>query len=100
MLPLAALDAWRVISRQRPEVVVGVGGFASGPVLMLAALRGYPTMLLEQNALPGITNRLLARVVRAAAVTFDEALRFFPGTGFVSGQSGAAGVLSRYEGGR
>jgi UDP-N-acetylglucosamine--N-acetylmuramyl-(pentapeptide) pyrophosphoryl-undecaprenol N-acetylglucosamine transferase len=85
LLPLAALDAWRIVSRHRPEVVVGVGGFASGPVLALAALRGYPTMLLEQNAQPGITNRLLARVVSAAAVTFDEALKFFPGTGFVSG---------------
>jgi UDP-N-acetylglucosamine--N-acetylmuramyl-(pentapeptide) pyrophosphoryl-undecaprenol N-acetylglucosamine transferase len=85
LLPLAAIDAWRLLSNYRPDIVVGVGGFASGPVLLLAALRGYPTMLLEQNALPGMTNRLLARVVRAAAVTFDEALRFFPGTGFVSG---------------
>lgn len=84
-LPLAALDAWRIVSRRRPDVVVGVGGFASGPVLLIAALRGYPAMLLEQNAVPGITNRLLARVVRAAAVTFDESLRFFPGTGFVAG---------------
>ena len=85
LLPIAAVDAWRVVSQLKPDVVVGVGGFASGPVLMLAALRGYPTMLLEQNALPGITNRLLARVVRAAAVSFDEALSFFPGTGFVAG---------------
>jgi UDP-N-acetylglucosamine--N-acetylmuramyl-(pentapeptide) pyrophosphoryl-undecaprenol N-acetylglucosamine transferase len=85
LLPLAAVDAWRVISRHRPNVVVGVGGFASGPVLLMAALRGLPTMLLEQNALPGLTNRLLARVVRAAAVTFDDSLRFFPGTGFVTG---------------
>jgi UDP-N-acetylglucosamine--N-acetylmuramyl-(pentapeptide) pyrophosphoryl-undecaprenol N-acetylglucosamine transferase len=85
ILPLAALDAWRVISRFKPDVVVGVGGFSSGPVLLLAALRGYPTMLLEQNALPGITNRLLSRVVRAAAVTFEDALSFFPGTGFVAG---------------
>jgi UDP-N-acetylglucosamine--N-acetylmuramyl-(pentapeptide) pyrophosphoryl-undecaprenol N-acetylglucosamine transferase len=85
LLPLAAIDAWRIVSRYRPDVVVGVGGFASGPVIMLAALRGYPTMLLEQNAIPGFTNRLLSRVVRAAALTFDEALRFFPGTGFVAG---------------
>ncbi len=85
VLPLAALDAWRVISRHRPDVVVGVGGFASGPVLLLAALRGYPTMLLEQNALPGITNRLLARWVRAAAVAFEESLTFFRGAGFVTG---------------
>ena len=101
MLPLATIDAWRVLSRHRPDVVVGVGGFASGPVLLLAALRGYPTMLLEQNALPGITNRLLARVVRAAAVTFDEALAFFPGTGFRHRESGAARVLcDRGQGGR
>lgn len=85
LLPLAAVDAWRVVSRHRPDIVVGVGGFASGPVLLLAALRRYPTMLLEQNALPGMTNRLLANVVRAAAVTFKEALHYFPRSGFVTG---------------
>ena len=85
LLPIAAIDAWRVIAKQRPDVVVGVGGFASGPVVAVAALFGYPTMLLEQNALPGITNRLLARVVRAAAVNFEAALAYFPRTGFVAG---------------
>jgi UDP-N-acetylglucosamine--N-acetylmuramyl-(pentapeptide) pyrophosphoryl-undecaprenol N-acetylglucosamine transferase len=85
LLPIAAIDAWLVVTRQRPDIVVGVGGFSSGPVLAAAALRGYPTMLLEQNALPGITNRLLARVVRAAAVNFKEALTYFPHTGFVAG---------------
>ena len=85
LLPMAAVDAWRVLSRRRPAVVVGVGGFSSGPVLALAAFRRYPTLLLEQNALPGITNRLLAPIVRAAAVNFSEALRYFPRTGFVAG---------------
>jgi len=85
LLPLAAIDAWHVLSSRRPDIVVGVGGFASGPALALASLRGLPTMLLEQNAQPGLTNRLLARRVRAAAVTFAETLRFFPGTGFVAG---------------
>ena len=85
LLPVAAADAWRVLSKRRPDVVIGVGGFASGPVVALAAARGYPTMLLEQNALPGITNRLLARVVRAAAVNFETALAYFPRTGFVAG---------------
>ena len=85
LLPLAAIDAWRVVAKRRPDVVVGVGGFASGPVVAVAALFGYPTMLLEQNALPGITNRLLAHVVRAAAVNFEAALRYFPRTGFVAG---------------
>jgi UDP-N-acetylglucosamine--N-acetylmuramyl-(pentapeptide) pyrophosphoryl-undecaprenol N-acetylglucosamine transferase len=85
LLPIAALDAWRVLAKRQPDVVVGVGGFASGPILAIAALFGYPTMLLEQNALPGVTNRLLARVVRAAAVNFEAALTYFPRTGFVAG---------------
>ncbi len=85
LLPLSALDAWRVISRHRPAVVVGVGGYSSGPVVGLAALRGVPTMLMEQNATPGITNRLLARVVRAAAVTYEESLPVFGGKAFVAG---------------
>jgi UDP-N-acetylglucosamine--N-acetylmuramyl-(pentapeptide) pyrophosphoryl-undecaprenol N-acetylglucosamine transferase len=85
LLPIAALDTWRILARRRPDVVVGVGSFASGPVLALAALFRYPTMLLEQNALPGLTNRLLAPLVRAAAVNFESALAYFPRTGFVAG---------------
>ena len=80
LLPLSALDAWQVLSRRHPDVVVGVGGYSSGPVLLLAALRGIPTLLMEQNTAPGFTNRRLARWVRAAAVSYDETLEFFPGT--------------------
>jgi len=85
LVPLSLLDAWRVVSRRRPSVVLGVGGYSSGPIVLMAALRGIPTMVLEQNAMPGLTNRLLARWVRAAAVTFDEALPYFRGRGFVAG---------------
>ena len=85
LLPIAAIDALRVLSKRRPDVVIGVGGFASGPMVALASLLRYPTMLLEQNALPGITNRILARFVRAAAVNFEAALTYFPRTGFVAG---------------
>jgi UDP-N-acetylglucosamine--N-acetylmuramyl-(pentapeptide) pyrophosphoryl-undecaprenol N-acetylglucosamine transferase len=54
-------------------------------VVLAAAVRRIPTMLLEQNAVPGLTNRLLARVVDAAAVTFESTVAFFRGRGFVSG---------------
>jgi UDP-N-acetylglucosamine--N-acetylmuramyl-(pentapeptide) pyrophosphoryl-undecaprenol N-acetylglucosamine transferase len=85
ILPLSLLDSWRIVSRRRPAVVVGVGGYSSGPVVLAAAFRGVPTMVLEQNALPGLTNRLLARWVRAAAVTYPDTLAFFGGRGFVAG---------------
>ena len=85
LLPLSGMDAWRIVSRRQPQLVIGVGGYSSGPVVMAAALRGIPTMLLEQNAVPGLTNRLLARVVSAAALTFDTAADFFGRRGFVTG---------------
>lgn len=85
LLPLSAWDSWRALSRLRPAVVVGVGGYSSGPVVLLAALRGIPTLLMEQNATPGLTNRLLARVVSAAAVTYPESATVFGGRAFVSG---------------
>lgn len=85
LIPLGLADAWRLLSARRPQLVIGVGGYSSGPVVLAAALRGIPTMLLEQNAVPGLTNRLLAPVVRAAAVTFESTRSFFGDKAFVSG---------------
>ncbi len=85
LLPLSIVDAWRVVSKRRPQLVIGVGGYSSGPVVLVAALRGVATMVLEQNAVPGLTNRLLARFVRAAAVTYDSTRSFFGEKAVVSG---------------
>src|SRR5437016_7784312 len=85
LLPLGLVDASRIVSGRKPDLVIGVGGYSSGPVVLVAALRGVPTMLLEQNAVPGLTNRLVARVVRSAAVTFDSTAAFFGSKAFVSG---------------
>ena len=85
LLPLSAMDAWRIVSRRAPDLVIGVGGYSSGPVVLTAAVRGIPTLVLEQNAVPGFTNRLLARVVSAAAVTFDSTVAYFGRRGFVTG---------------
>ncbi len=84
-VPLGLLDGWRIVSARRPSIVIGVGGYSSGPVVLVAALRGVPAMLLEQNAVPGLTNRMLSRFVVAAAVTFDSTRAFFGAKGFVSG---------------
>src|SRR5262249_35043665 len=85
LVPLSLIDAWRAISARRPNLVVGVGGYSSGPVVLVASMRGIPTMLLEQNAVPGLTNRLLARVVGAAAGTCDSTRAFFGSKAFLSG---------------
>ena len=97
LLPLSFADAWRILSRRRPDVVIGVGGYASGPVVMLAALRGVPTLVAEQNAVPGLTNRLLGRVVSAAAVTFDSTVSFFGRRGFVAGNPVRPEFFEGYE---
>ncbi len=85
LLPVSAWDAWRVLGRVGPDLVIGLGGYSAGAVVLLAALRRIPTMVLEQNVKPGITNRLLAPVVSAAAVSHDATLPQFRGKGFVAG---------------
>ncbi len=85
LLPLSGLDAWGIVSRRKPNLVIGVGGYSSGPVVLVAALRRIPTLLLEQNAVPGFTNRTLAPFVTAAAVTFETTRSYFGRRGFVTG---------------
>jgi UDP-N-acetylglucosamine--N-acetylmuramyl-(pentapeptide) pyrophosphoryl-undecaprenol N-acetylglucosamine transferase len=93
LVPLGLVDAWRLLSRRRPGLVIGVGGYSAGPVVLAAALRGIPTLLLEQNAVPGLTNRLLAPFVRAAAVSFQSTSAFFGAKAFLSGNPVRPDVL-------
>jgi UDP-N-acetylglucosamine--N-acetylmuramyl-(pentapeptide) pyrophosphoryl-undecaprenol N-acetylglucosamine transferase len=85
LIPVSLIDAWGIVSRRRPHIVIGVGGYSSGPIVLAAAMRGIPTMLLEQNAVPGLTNRLLSPLVRAAAVTFEESMPFFGSKAIATG---------------
>ncbi|MEO5818953.1 MAG: undecaprenyldiphospho-muramoylpentapeptide beta-N-acetylglucosaminyltransferase [Vicinamibacteraceae bacterium] len=84
-LPLSAVDAMGVIARRRPHVVVGVGGYSSGPIAVAAWLRRVPVLLHEQNAQAGLTNRLVARLARAIALTYDQTSAGFGEKSFVSG---------------
>lgn len=72
-LPVGFAQAFTLVGRHRPNVVFGVGGYSSGPVLVAAKLRGVPTAIHESNAFPGLTNRVLARFVTAVAVAFETA---------------------------
>lgn len=73
------VGALRVIRRERPQVVIGFGGFASGPGGVAARLAGIPLVVHEQNAIAGLTNRLLARIASRVLVAFPEATRQLPG---------------------
>jgi UDP-N-acetylglucosamine--N-acetylmuramyl-(pentapeptide) pyrophosphoryl-undecaprenol N-acetylglucosamine transferase len=85
VLPKSFFAARRLLQEFNPDVVVGAGGYVSGPVLLTAALTGRRTLVMESNALPGFTNRRLARFVDRAAVTFEAALPYFRGKGIVTG---------------
>jgi UDP-N-acetylglucosamine--N-acetylmuramyl-(pentapeptide) pyrophosphoryl-undecaprenol N-acetylglucosamine transferase len=77
-LPLALARSLAIVRRFQPDVVLGVGGYASGPVVLAAALARRPTAVLEQNSVPGFTNRALGRVVRAVLAAYEESRGFFP----------------------
>jgi UDP-N-acetylglucosamine--N-acetylmuramyl-(pentapeptide) pyrophosphoryl-undecaprenol N-acetylglucosamine transferase len=76
-LPLAVLSAKRLLREFRPDVVIGVGGYASGPVMLAATQSGLATMVFEPNAVPGFANRVVSKRVNVAAVHFQETCHFF-----------------------
>jgi UDP-N-acetylglucosamine--N-acetylmuramyl-(pentapeptide) pyrophosphoryl-undecaprenol N-acetylglucosamine transferase len=84
-LPKSIFAARRVIFGFGPDLVVGAGGYVSGPVLLAAWFQHLPTLVMDSNALPGWTNRVAARFVDKAAVSFEEALPYFRGKGVLTG---------------
>ncbi len=77
VLPGSFWEAGKLLLRFRPSVVVGLGGYVAGPLVLEASLARIPTLLIEPNATPGFTNRALAPWIRLAAVGFKEAARFY-----------------------
>lgn len=70
--------AQNIIKDFKPQIAIGVGGFASGPLLRAAAKKGIPTLIQEQNSYAGITNKLLSKKVKAICVAYDKMERYFP----------------------
>lgn len=77
-LMASLMKARGIIKKFKPQVAVGVGGYASGPVLRIASQAGIPCLLQEQNSFPGVTNRLLAQKSAKICVAYDQMERFFP----------------------
>jgi len=76
-LPRAVLHASRILSEFKPDIVIGVGGYASGPGMLAAVLKRIPTLAFEPNVVPGFANRMVARFVSGAAVHFEQTKKFF-----------------------
>jgi UDP-N-acetylglucosamine--N-acetylmuramyl-(pentapeptide) pyrophosphoryl-undecaprenol N-acetylglucosamine transferase len=82
----AILDSYRIIKEIKPDIVIGVGGYASGAIMLTAVFMSIPTMILEQNSVPGLTNKILGRFVRVVCITYQESISYFPkGKTFLTG---------------
>jgi UDP-N-acetylglucosamine--N-acetylmuramyl-(pentapeptide) pyrophosphoryl-undecaprenol N-acetylglucosamine transferase len=77
-IPRSLVESYKLIRAFCPDIVIGVGGYASGPAVMTARLMGIKTAIAEQNALPGITNRILGKIVDRIFLTFPETKKWFP----------------------
>ena len=77
-IPLSLLQALRIIRDFRPDMVIGVGGYASGPAVIVAHFVGIKTAIMEQNAFPGMTNRILGKFVDKIFLTFPDTQKWFP----------------------
>ncbi len=102
LFPIKLLDsllkAGRIIRKFKPDVVIGTGGFASGPTLMAAHRKGIPTLIQEQNSYPGITNKHLGKKATVICVAYDNLERFFPkGKIIKTGNPVRAGLLSIHK---
>lgn len=78
-LPYSFFQSVAILKRFAPHLVIGVGGYSAGPVCLAARLMGMPTAIHEQNSFPGLTNRLLCRIVHRVFVSFEESRQHFPG---------------------
>ena len=77
-LAVSMVKARRIVKRFKPEIAIGVGGYASGPLLKAAAALGVPTLIQEQNSYAGVTNKLLAQKASKICVAYDNMEKFFP----------------------
>ncbi len=76
-LPRAVIASWALLNQFRADVVIGVGGYASGPAMLAAALKGLPTLAFEPNVVPGFANRVVAPMATMAAVHFEKTQHYF-----------------------
>src|SRR6202049_4953855 len=91
-IPLRGLTVIQMLNKHQPSAVFSLGGYAAGPVVLAALRKRLPLVVMEPNAMPGLTNRQVGRFVTRALLSFAEAARFFP-----AGKSEVTGLPVRSE---
>jgi len=77
-IPASLKDSYHILKDIKPDLVLGVGGYSSGPVVLCAKMMGVPTIIHEQNTIPGLANKILGTFVDTVAVTYHESIKNFP----------------------
>jgi UDP-N-acetylglucosamine--N-acetylmuramyl-(pentapeptide) pyrophosphoryl-undecaprenol N-acetylglucosamine transferase len=77
-IPVSLKDSRDILKEIKPDLVLGVGGYSSGPVVLRAKMMGIPTIIHEQNTVPGVANKILGKFVDTVAVTYHESIKYFP----------------------
>lgn len=77
-LMLGAADSIKILKEEKPDLVIGTGGYTAGPVVFFASLMGIPCAIHEQNVIPGVTNKILSRFVKKVFISFPESANYFP----------------------
>jgi UDP-N-acetylglucosamine--N-acetylmuramyl-(pentapeptide) pyrophosphoryl-undecaprenol N-acetylglucosamine transferase len=74
---VSLFQSYKIIKKYKPDIVIGTGGYVSGSVVLMAAILGIPTLVHEQNVIPGITNKFLSRITRATFLSFNQSKEYF-----------------------
>lgn len=75
---MSASDSYEIIQDVKPDIMIGVGGYASGVIMLIASLISIPTIIIEQNCIPGFTNRILGKFVKTVCIAYQESIPYFP----------------------
>jgi len=93
-VPVSLSDSYSILKDIKPDLVLGVGGYSSGPVVLCAKMMGIPTIIHEQNTVPGVANKVLGAFVDTVAVTYHESIKYFPqGKTYLTGNPIRAEIL-------
>jgi UDP-N-acetylglucosamine--N-acetylmuramyl-(pentapeptide) pyrophosphoryl-undecaprenol N-acetylglucosamine transferase len=93
-VPISLKDSYDILKDIKPDLVLGVGGYSSGPVVLCAKMMGIPTIIHEQNTVPGFANKILGGFVDTVAVTYHESIKYFPpGKTYLTGNPIRAEIL-------